>query len=99
MEEITENMFNDFLVATDWQRNNKFTQLMKNNISNLKLDLTDLNTLKEFKHIIINRRRVEEHGRLMRFLRAGELIDTKLADLRAKSKDAKAIISQYQPEN
>jgi hypothetical protein len=52
--------------------------------------------LKAFKDIIINRRRVEDHDGLMRFMKADEVIDARIADLYANSVDAKAITSKYQ---
>ncbi len=60
------------------------------------MDPSDRDTLNKFKEIVINRRRVEEHDALMRFLKSDEFVNDKLADLSMNCLDAKALTNTYQ---
>ncbi len=84
MEKINENTFEDFQAEPkdqdNWHNSTKYQQLLKI-INYLRLGLSDRDTLNKFKEIVINRRRVEEHGALMRFLKSDEFVNDNLADL------------------
>ena len=51
--------------------------MLRNNITYLKLTPTDTETLKRFKDILLNRRKVEEHDATIRFLRSTAYVEDK----------------------
>ena len=99
INEVNEKTFEDFQAEpkdeANWHTSPKYGQLLQN-IKYLRLDPIDRDTLNKFKEIVINRRRVEEHDALMRFLKSDELINEKLADLSMNCLEAKALTNTFQ---
>ena len=99
IEEINESIFEDFQAEPkeqeNWHSSPRYGQLLQN-IRYLRLDPRDRDSLNKFKEITINRRRVEDHDALMRFLKSDELINDKLAELSMNCIDAKALTNTYQ---
>jgi len=95
MEDINEHLFESYLLAEDRMTNIRFNQLVRN-INYLKLDPFNREELTKHKDIILNRRKVEEHDATIRFLKADEVINDKIADLSLKCLDLKAMTSNYQ---
>jgi hypothetical protein len=62
----------------------------------LKLNPIDHEALNKYKEIVMNRRRVEEHDALMRFLKSDEFVNDKLADLSMNCLEAKALTNPFQ---
>ena len=100
MEEINENIFEYFQAEPkdqeNWHNSPKHQQLLNQNINYLRLDPSDRDTPSNFKEIVIDRRRVEEHDALMRFLKSDEFVNDKLADLSMNCMEAKALTNTYQ---
>ena len=99
MEEINETIFEDFQAEPkdqgNWQTSPKYWQLRKN-LSYLNLDPTDHENLNHFKEIVMNRKKVDEHDALMRFLKSDEVINDKLADLSFNCLETKALTNAFQ---
>ena len=95
IEELNEKTFEDFLANPADHNNPRYNQLLKN-IHYLHLDPADRETLTNFKEIVMNRRKVEEHDATMRFLKSDEHLDAKIADLSFNCLDAKAMTNTYQ---
>jgi hypothetical protein len=99
MEEINDQIFEDYLEEPKdeqkWHTSPKYTQLLKN-IHYLHLPPCGNETLEHFKEIVSNRRRVEDHDALMRFLKSDEVINDKLADINLACLETKAITNTYQ---
>ena len=99
MEEINEKTFEDFQAEPkgegNWNTSPKYQQLL-NNIFYLKLNPIDHEALDKYKDILLDRRRVEEHDALMRFLKSDEFVNDKLADLSMNCLEAKALTNPFQ---
>ena len=99
MEEINEKTFEDFQAEPkdqdNWHTSPKYQQLLTN-IFYLKLNPNDHEALNKYKEIVMNRRRVEEHDALMRFLKSDEFVNDKLADLSMNCLEAKALTNPFQ---
>ena len=99
MEEINEKTFEDFQAEPkdqdNWHTSPKYQQLLTN-IFYSKSDPSDRETLNTYKEIVINRRQVEEHDALTRFLKSDEFVNDKLADLSMNCLEAKALTNTYQ---
>ncbi len=98
MEEISETIFEDFQAEPkaeeNWHTNPRYEQLRKN-LHYLHLDPCEAETLGKFKEIVMTRRRVEDHDALMRFLKADEIINDKLAELSLNCLETKAMTNAY----
>ena len=99
MEEINEKTFEDFQAEPKgegtWNTSPKYQQLLTN-IFYLKLNPIDHEALNKYQEIVMNRRRVEEHDALMRFLKSDEFVNDKLADLSMNCLEAKALTNPFQ---
>ena len=93
VEEIAEELFEDFLTTTDITLP-KFEALLKN-IGYLHLDPTDRETLQKFKKTVMSKYQVQEHDATIRLLKCTEHIDDHLAALTAQSMDAKLLTNGY----
>lgn len=96
MENIREEIFNEYLNATDEERsdNDKYMQL-RNNLKYLNIENVDNELLNKFKDIIINKYNVQAFDNFMRYLKDDNYINNKLDDNRINSYDIKSINSIY----
>ena len=95
LEEVNEKVFEDFL-ANPADHNNPRYNMLRNNISYLKLTPTDTETLKRFKDILLNRRKVDEHDATIRFFRSTAYVEDKLGDLGLECLELKSMTNCYQ---
>ena len=99
MEEINDQIFEDYLEEPkdeqNWHTSPKYNQLLKN-IHYLHLPPCENETLEHFKEIVSNRRRVDDHDALMRFLKSDEVINDELADINLARLETKAVTNTYQ---
>lgn len=96
MNEIKDEIFNEYLEASEEERENegKFDQI-KNNLIYLNLLNIDNNKLIWFKDIIINKYNVQAFDNFIRYLKDEEYINEKLDHQRINSYDIKTINSIY----
>ena len=90
-DKINEEVFNEFLEDNDKQKD-KY-HILNNNIE--YLGLTTNEQFKEYKDIIIDNYKVEDHNNIISLLKFDPYIKNKLEEMKESSYDVKQYLSKY----
>ena len=98
VEEMSEQLFDEYLDSMDQYNNDssdsKFNHL-KRNIKALGLHRTNKETIREYKEMVLDSFRVEQHFHIMATMRADEYIDNKLENKRTATYDVCLLHTDY----
>ena len=96
VDRIAEELF-DELLQTDNPLQPKFNNILKQaDYLNLPWGATDRATLEKFRETLVSKHRAQEHDAIIRLLKSNDHVNDHLAELSARSIDAKLLTNSFQ---